>query len=93
MERIELKELLEQVAMGAVTPDDAAVRLDRSPVEELGYAALDMPRASRQGVGGVVYAAGKTAEQIAGICDRLIDAGQPRVLVTRLDAEKARAGR
>ena len=91
MERIELKELLEQVAMGTVSPDAAATRLDRSQVEELGYAALDMQRASRQGVGEVIYGAGKTAEQIVGICDRLIDAGQPRVLVTRLDAEKARA--
>lgn len=93
MERGELKELLEQVANGAVTPDDAAARLDRAPVEELGYAALDMQRASRQGAGEVVYGAGKTAEQIAGICDRLVDAGQPRVLVTRLDAEKARTAR
>ena len=91
MERGELKELLEQVANGAVTPDAAAARLGQAPVEELGYAALDMQRASRQGVGEVVYGAGKTAEQIAGICDCLIDAGQPRVLVTRLDAEKARA--
>lgn len=93
MERGELKELLEQVANGAVTPDDAAARLDRVPVEELGYAALDMQCASRQGTGEVVYGDGKTAEQIAGICDRLVDAGQPRVLVTRLDAEKARATR
>lgn len=91
MERGELKELLEQVANGAMTPDDAAARLDWAPVEELGYAALDIQRASRQGVGEVVYGDGKTAEQIAGICDRLVDAGQPRVLVTRLDAEKARA--
>ena len=93
MEHSELKELLEQVATGAVSPDDAADRLGRAPVEELGYAALDMQRASRQGVGEVVYGAGKTAEQIAGICDRLIDAGQPRVLVTRLGAEKACSAR
>ena len=88
-----MKELLEQVANGAVTPNDAVARLDRAPVEELGYAALDIQRASRQGTGEVVYGAGKTAEQIAGICDRLVDAGQPRVLVTRLDAEKARTVR
>lgn len=53
----------------------------------------ELQRASRQGAGEVVYGAGKTAEQIAGICDRLVDAGQPRVLVTRLDAEKARTVR
>lgn len=47
MERGELKELLGQVAMGAVPPDDTADCLGRAPVEELGHAALDMGRASR----------------------------------------------
>ena len=43
----------------------------------------------RQGAGEVVYGAGKTAEQIAAIIKALRDAGQERILVTRLDAEKA----
>lgn len=56
---------------------------------DLGYAKADTARAERQGTGEVVYGEGKTAEQIAGIVSALAEAGQPRVLVTRLDAEKA----
>lgn len=37
----------------------------------------------------MIYGAGKTAAQIAGIIRALVDAGQPRVLITRLDADKA----
>lgn len=56
---------------------------------ELGYAKADTTRSARQGAGEVIYGEGKTASQIAGICRSLVDAGQSRVLVTRLDAEKA----
>ena len=61
--------------------------------EDLGYARPDFDRARRQGVGEVVYGAGKTADQIAGICASLESAGQKRTLITRLDAEKAEAVR
>ena len=50
-------------------------------------------RARRTGAGEVVYGAGKTADQIAGICLALRDAGQACVLVTRLEAQKAEAVR
>ena len=60
-------------------------------VADIGYARLDLSRAERQGVGEVVYGEGKTAEQIAGIVDALMAAGQPRVLATRVDAQKAKA--
>lgn len=56
---------------------------------DLGYAKADTARAERQGAGEVVYGEGKAASQIAGIVSALAEGGQPRVLVTRLDAEKA----
>lgn len=90
MERKQLTELLERVAAGDVTVEDAELVLSISPVTELGYATLDNHRGIRQGVSEVVYGAGKTADQIAGIADALLDKGQERVLVTRLDAHKAK---
>ncbi len=57
--------------------------------EELGYATVDTDRARRTGAGEVIFGAGKTAEEIVGITHALLESGQPRVLVTRLDAEKA----
>lgn len=91
MDRREMRELLDRVASGATLPDEALDLLGASPTGSLAYACLDMQRAERQGAGEVVYGAGKTAEQVAGICDALIDNGQERVLVTRLDAVKAAA--
>lgn len=53
------------------------------------FARPDYDRAERQGAGEVIYGEGKTADQIAAIARALLDAGQPRVLATRVDAEKA----
>ena len=57
-------------------------------VADIGYAQLDLSRGTRCGAGEVVYGEGKTAEQVAGIVDALLAAGQRHVLVTRLSAEK-----
>ena len=91
MEKQELAALMRAVADGTVDPDEATRRVQTAPFVELGYAKVDTQRGIRQGVSEVVYGAGKTAEQIAGICATLCDAGQSRALVTRLDAEKAAA--
>lgn len=56
---------------------------------DLGYAKPDTQREERTGVAEVIYGAGKTADQIAGIVGALRGAGQERVLITRLDADKA----
>ena len=90
MEKRELEELLARVASGEVSPDKAALAIDVAPVTELGYAQVDNQRGVRQGVSEVIYGEGKTADQIAGIIASMLDAGQARVLITRLDAEKAR---
>ncbi len=58
-------------------------------VEELGYARVDLDRKRRQGASEVVFAEGKTVEQIAGITRSLLAAGQEPVLITRMDARKA----
>ena len=58
---------------------------------DMGFAKTDHDRARRQGVGEVVYGAGKTAEQIIAICRSLMEGGQERVLVTRVDDEKMTA--
>ncbi len=56
---------------------------------ELGYAKADTDRARRQQAAEVIYGEGKSVEQIAGIVEALLAHGQERVLVTRLDADKA----
>jgi len=84
----ELRELLEQVANGELTPAAAeaslSVRLRALPVEDLGYARVDHQRALRQGFPEVVLGLGKTSAQIAGIAERIVARGQS-LLVTRAD--------
>lgn len=91
MDKREAKRLLEAVASGAVLPDDALRRLQTEPFSDLGYAKVDHARGMRQGVSEVIYGESKTASQIAGICQSMIDAGQTCIMVTRLSAEKAKA--
>ena len=89
MERRELQELLGAVARGEVDPQAAEERLAMAPFEDLGYAKPDLHRGVRQGVSEVIYGAGKTADQIAGIVGALRSAGERHILITRLDAQKA----
>lgn len=91
MEERDLRKLLERVAAGDVTVDEAAADIKVAPFKELGYAKVDTQRGIRQGVSEVVYGEGKTSEQIAGICRAMRAVGQERVLITRLSQEKADA--
>ena len=89
MELRDARELLEEVAAGRVPVEDALGQLQMQPFSDLGYAKVDHFRGMRQSVSEVIYGEGKTAEQIIGICDSMLQAGQKRILITRLDAQKA----
>ena len=91
MDREQMLQALRDVQRGALSPEAALDLLRRAPFEDLGYAKIDHHRALRNGSGEVIYGAGKTAEQIAGIAARMIDAGTTNILITRMDAEKAAA--
>ena len=85
----EIREILEQVEKGALSVDDALLAIKKEPFVELGYAKIDMQRKTRQGAAEVIYGAGKTAEQIAGISKAMMEAGQDVILITRMSPEKA----
>ena len=90
MDKHELTDLLESVAAGSVSPDEAALKLKMRPFEEIGeYAKVDMHRGIRQGVPEVIYGAGKTKEHILGIARAMLQNGQETVLITRLCREAA----
>ena len=85
----EIRDILLGVQQGTVSVDQALLHLKQKPFEDLGYAKVDLHRKLRQGAGEVIYGAGKTAQQIAGILAGFRDNGQENVLITRMDAEKA----
>jgi NCAIR mutase (PurE)-related protein len=83
MDRSRLAALLSAVSAGQLDVPSALAELSRLPFADLDYARVDHHRALRQGMAEVVFAPGKSVEQIAGVARRLIEAGQD-VLVTRL---------
>ena len=84
-----IRQTLEAVRAGTMSVDDAVLQLKKAPFEDLGYAKVDLHRALRQGAAEVIYGAGKTAAQIAGIAAHLQSRGVSPILITRLSAEAA----
>ena len=89
MEQLEIRQLLQAVASGERSVDDALLQLKEAPFEDLGFAKLDHHRALRQGAAEVIYGAGKTPEQILKITQAMLAHGQKTVLITRLSKEAA----
>lgn len=90
MDKTGLHKLLNAVAAGEVSPEDAALELKMQPIAEVEeYAKVDMHRGVRQGVPEIIYGAGKTREQILGIARTMLQNGQKTVLVTRMSHEAA----
>jgi pyridinium-3,5-biscarboxylic acid mononucleotide synthase len=96
VDRIEVRELLQQVAEGVVTPDAATERLAAGPlsgatltgISDIGFARLDTHRGLRTGDPEVVYGAGKSPAQTVAIVKELQSGESSRpTLVTRATAE------
>lgn len=84
----ELLELLEQVAAGALSPDEAAVKIHSAPfVRTVSGLNLDLQRKARTGLGEVVFAPGKNNQQLLDALRHLHRDGEA-VLATRLTPEQ-----
>ena len=85
--------ILESVAAGSSTPDDALQQLAWAPTEDVSngneqiVARVDHHRALRLGFPEVVFCEGKTTEQVVAICSR-IAAATGGFLATRADEAK-----
>jgi NCAIR mutase (PurE)-related protein len=86
MDRERLKKLLNSVRSGKLAVSEAMDQLRGMPLQDLGFAKVDLHRAVRRGFPEVVYGEGKSIEQIVAIVRELIRAGQT-VLVTRVGPE------
>ncbi len=89
MEKREMLALLQAVQQGRTSPEDALLQLKLEPFEDIGYAKIDHHRGIRQGAIEVIYGAGKTTEQIAGIAERMVKNGKQDILITRIRPESA----
>jgi pyridinium-3,5-biscarboxylic acid mononucleotide synthase len=87
----EVKALLAGMREGTTSVDEALQELTRSPVEDLGFARLDIHRELRQGLPEAIYAEGKTASQVVAIARRLLETTTGPVLATRVPDDTAGA--
>jgi NCAIR mutase (PurE)-related protein len=83
-----LRQLLDDLAAGRTTVDDALRRLETLPFEQLDGACLDHHRALRCGFPEVIFGQGKSAEQVEAVFTRLAATGG-NVLATRVAPDAA----
>jgi len=84
------KEILERYKSGEIDLVEALNHLSDRGIEEMGFATLDTDRQKRTGIPEVIYASGKTTEQVCQIATRLYEKGID-ILATRVTPDMAEA--
>jgi NCAIR mutase (PurE)-related protein len=86
---VSLRALLEAVARGELSVEEAERRLRLLAIEAVGdYARLDVGRELRRGVPEVVLGDVKSAEELVGIARRMLESSG-RAIISRVSGEKA----
>lgn len=80
---MDVKEILEKVKNQEIDVEKASALLNHED-----YACIDYDRQKRTGVVEVIYGSGKTAKQIEGIIQRMLEHKQTSILATRVSKEK-----
>ena len=91
MDASSLRTLIDDVAGGRCTPDDAVRQLRRLPYSDLGFARVDHHRDLRLGMPEAVYGPGKTPEHCAAVVEELLTATGGPVLLTRATEAQVKA--
>jgi NCAIR mutase (PurE)-related protein len=86
-----LRQLIDDVRSGVITPDAAVDRLRRLPFAEVGDALVDHHRVLRQGMPEAIYGRGKSVQQCVDIVGELLTHGSGPVLLTRADPAQIEA--
>jgi NCAIR mutase (PurE)-related protein len=86
MNRNAILNLLEEVGRGALSPQEAAQRLERLPFDDLGFARVDHHRTLRQGFPEVIFGMRKEPKHVAAIVRSLLPQ-QSNILITRCPRE------
>jgi NCAIR mutase (PurE)-related protein len=83
-----LRQLLDSVAAGQTSVEDAARKLKNIACEDINFAHIDHHRSLRKGFPEVIFGQGKTPEQITAIMEKM-RSQENVILVTRIDQDKA----
>ena len=83
---MDIREILEKYKEGEIELADALSHFAKRGIEDMGFAHLDTDRMHRTGLPEVIYASGKTTEQVRLIAERLYKKGID-ILATRANEE------
>ena len=85
-----LQQILSDVASGRLATEEAARQIRNQRHEDLSFATLDHDRTERCGHSEVIFAEGKTADQVVRIAESLMDRNG-QALITRAGPETSQA--
>src|SRR3984957_15099751 len=91
MDASTLRTLIDNVAAGRCTPDDAVRQRRPLPYSALGFARGDHHRDLRLGIPEAVYGPGKTPEHCAAVVEELLSETDGPVLLTRATETQVKA--
>ncbi|MFA5393454.1 MAG: nickel pincer cofactor biosynthesis protein LarB [Candidatus Ratteibacteria bacterium] len=89
MDEKHLRKLLQEFKAGRKGAETVLAELKSLPYRDLGFARLDTHRALRCGFPEVIYAPGKTDEQLLALVKEIVRDHPEKFLVTRLEAKRA----
>lgn len=81
-----LELILQKVARGELSTDQALEEIANFPWEDLDFARVDHHRVWRKGIPEIIYGEGKTPEQISRIAHSILKSGS-NLIITRLSKE------
>ncbi|WP_026760204.1 nickel pincer cofactor biosynthesis protein LarB [Selenomonas ruminantium] len=87
MKKKDIVKLLQDYKQGTLSEEEAAAKIAEVPFEEMQFAEIDHHRELRQGMPEVIYAAGKTPEQVRDIFSSLYSHSDGNLLATRASRE------
>lgn len=90
MEKEKIVKILKRVKEGKLSVEEAINEFKKLPFEDMGFAHLDHHRALRLGFPEVIFAQGKTPEQVKKLAKKIVEEGA-RLLITRANGEHYRA--
>jgi hypothetical protein len=82
----QLKDVLNKVHLGKLTPEEAFIVLKDYPYQNLGFAKIDHHRELRKGFPEIIFGMGKTEEQILKISREIIKKGG-NLLITKVETQ------
>ena len=85
-------QLLQRFKAGEVDEAGVLRALCAAPIDDLGFAQVDVHRSLRQGFPEVIFSSGKTPSQVAAIAAKVMER-EERVLITRASTDHATAVR